>query len=350
MSPVLYDTLLIGAGPIGIEMASVLSRAGISYLHLEGGAIGETISRWPRNTHFFSSPEWISIAGMPIHSTGQTIPTGEEYLAYLRHIVETLELEVHTYERVTEISGSQGDFAIQTRDLAGEPHTYHGRTVILATGDMNGPRMLGVPGEDLPHVTHYWRDPHDYFQRRLLIVGGRNSALEAMVRCWRAGALVTLSYRGKSIEESQTLSRLFLDARLLIERGQVEFLPNSRPREFRPGVTIMDDGREFASDFVYLATGFEMDFTLYDQLGIERRDESSRPVINPETMESNVPGVYVIGTATGGNQTRYTVFITTSHGHCLRAARAIAPDRTIEEAWVGNIASRDYTLSSKDVE
>ncbi|MFW5694018.1 MAG: NAD(P)-binding domain-containing protein [Alkalispirochaeta sp.] len=345
-----YDTILIGAGPIGLEMAAVLTRAGYTYVHLEAGTVGEAIRHWPRFTRFFSSPEWISIAGVPIHSPDQAIPTGEEYLSYLRHIVETLNLDVHTYEPVVETRGQQGDFAVVTRDLAGNTHEYHGKTIILATGDLNSPRWLNVPGEDLPHVTHLWRDPHEYFQRRLLIVGGRNSAIEAAVRCWRAGARVTLSYRRAALDESVTISRLFLEARLLIEKGQIEFLPETEPVEFRPGETIMKDGRRIPSDFVYLATGFEMDYTLYDQLGVGRTGSEERPVHDEATMETNVPGVYVIGTATGGNQKRFSVFITTSHVHCLRVGRALDPSRDINPAWVGNIAERDYPLSSADIE
>ncbi|HKK47989.1 MAG TPA: NAD(P)-binding domain-containing protein, partial [Alkalispirochaeta sp.] len=159
-----YDTILIGAGPIGIEMATVLTRAGYSYLHLEAGTVGEAIRHWPRFTRFFSSPEWISIAGIPIQSPDQSIPTGEEYLSYLRHIVETLNLQVRTYEPVMELRGKQGDFTVVTRDLAGNTHEYRAKTIILATGDLNVPRRLNVPGEDLPHVTHLWRDPHEYFQ------------------------------------------------------------------------------------------------------------------------------------------------------------------------------------------
>ncbi|HKJ84509.1 MAG TPA: NAD(P)-binding domain-containing protein, partial [Spirochaetia bacterium] len=148
----IYDAILIGAGPIGIEMASVFKRAGISYLHLEAGALGETITRWPRDTQFFSSPEWIAIAGVPIQTRGQEIVTGEQYLAYLRQVVEIFDLDIRTYERVTAIAGSVGDFRVTTRDLAGAEQRYASRTVVLATGDMNSPRSIGVPGEELPHV------------------------------------------------------------------------------------------------------------------------------------------------------------------------------------------------------
>jgi len=381
-----YDTILIGAGPIGIEMATVLGRAGLRYLHLEAGAIGATITRWPRNTQFFSSPEWIAIAGVPIQTEGQEIVTGERYLAYLRQVVEIFDLDVRTYEPVTAVAGADGDFSVTTRDLAGEEHTYRSATVVLATGDMNHPRTLGVPGEDLPHVTHYWSDPHLYYRRRLLIVGGRNSAVEAALRCWRAGVEVAISYRGALLDEKRLISRLHLEIDLLIRNGQIDFYPLSEPVDIRPGATVLrgvaaDDSlastaasahggrpqisepgatREVAADFVYLATGFEMDQALYEALGVTTEGDERKPTHDSQTMESNVPGVYIVGTAIGGNQRGYKVFITTSHEHCTKAARAIAARAigerapagiaAIPDSWVGNHSSRDYPLSSKDVE
>ena len=377
----IYDTILVGAGPIGLEMATVLKRAGMSYLHLEAGAIGETITRWPRNTQFFSSPEWIAIAGVPIQTVGQEIVTGEQYLAYLRQIVELFGLDVRTHEPVAAIEGRAGDFLVRTRDLAGVAHEYRARTIVLATGDMNRPRRLGVPGEDLPTVTHYWSDPHRWFGRRLLIVGGRNSAVEAALRCWRAGVKVTLAYRGARLDEKRLISRLHLEIDLLVRNGQIEFHPLAEPVEFRPGGAVLrgvaatrtcaDDARaahggrarliepgvtvEIPTDFVYLAVGFQMDQSLYESLGIATEGPELRPTHDAATMESNVAGVYVVGTAVGGNQRGYKVFITTSHEHCTRAARAICATTggdasRVVDSWVGNHVDRDYPLSSKDVE
>ncbi|MFW5683961.1 MAG: NAD(P)-binding domain-containing protein [Spirochaetota bacterium] len=379
-----YDVILIGAGPIGIEMATVLKRTGLDYLHLESGPIGNTITRWPRNTQFFSSPEWIAISGIPIQTPGQEIVTGETYLAYLRQVVEIFDLDVNTYERVTSVSGHEGAFDVVTSDLAGHEHRYEGKTVVLATGDMNRPRRIGVRGEELPHVTHYWSDPHLYHRRRLLIVGGRNSAVEAALRCWRAGVQVAMSYRGALLDEKRLISRLHLEIDLLVRNGQIDFFPLTEPIELAPGRTVLRgidaeanlretaraahggktriveaaDEHELKTDFVYLATGFEMDQSLYEQLGIETEGEERRPVHDPATMESNVSGVFVVGTSIGGNQRGYKVFITTSHEHCTRAAREIQRRLVAEEqrhvqvsdAWVGNHSSRDYPLSSKDVE
>ena len=309
--------------------------------------------------------------------------TGETYLAYLRTVVEIFDLDIHTYETVTSVSGEEGSFEVATCDLAGREHRYAARRIVLATGDMNRPRRIGVPGEDLPHVTHTWSDPHLYYQRRLLIVGGRNSAVEAALRCWRAGVHVAVSYRGALLDEKRLISRLHLEIDLLIRNRQIDFFPLTEPVEIAPGVArlrgvtaeanlretartshggrpeLVEAGEEIElqSDFVYLATGFEMDQSLYEQIGITVTGDERKPTHDPATMESNVRGVFIVGTSIGGNQRGYKVFITTSHEHCTRAARAIAarldrPDAAavVSEAWVGNHPSRDYPLSSRDVE
>jgi thioredoxin reductase len=262
------DVILVGAGPVGIEMAAVLKRSGLSVHHIEAGPIGATITRWPRNTRFFSSPEWIAIAGIPIQTAGQEIVTGEDYLAYLRQVVEILDLEINTYQTVDGISGKRGAFTVSATTLAGEMVAYEGpRTVPVAIGpgSVTLRRTGGGTGGDSP------ADPFDV-----------------------------------------------------------------------------------AADFVYLATGFTMDRRLYEMCGISMEGTERQPHVDTATMESDAPGVYVVGTACGGDQHGYSVFITTSHEHCLKAARSIAadlaPTASIEDGWVGNLPARDYPLSSGDVE
>ena len=346
------EVVVVGAGPIGVELAGVLERQGTRSVLLDAGALGESITRWPRDTRFFSSSEWVAIAGIPIHTRDQGIVTGEEYLAYLRQVVEVLGLDLRTYERVARIEREpNGGFRVSTATSNGEHRRYRARYVALATGDMNQPRCLGIPGEDLPHVTHYWNDPHTYFRKRLLIVGGKNSAVEAAIRCWRAGALVAISYRGAALEEKRLISRLHLEIDLLLRHGQIEFYGSTVPSRIEPGHVVLEPGsRTVATDFVYLATGFTMDEQLYDQLEIERSGPDRVPAFDPATMETPTAGVYVVGTATGGNQRHYRVFITTSHVHCLRAARSMFPDRPVRDGWVGNFRTRDYPLTGADVE
>ncbi|GAB6088896.1 NAD(P)-binding domain-containing protein [Spirochaeta dissipatitropha] len=355
------EAVVIGAGPIGIEIAANLKANGISYRHFEAGQIGNTISWWPRNTQFFSSPEWIAIAGIPIQTVNQELITGEQYLAYLRSVVEILDLEIETYCKVVSIARESDHFVLLVEDLKGREELKAGK-IIFAGGDMAKPRMLGIEGEDLPHVSHYFTDPHRYFQKDLLIVGGRNSAMEAALRCWRAGARVSISYRRKEIIKDRVISRLFLEIELLISRGQIKFYPETELRKIsRTEVELEVASREeggddkwpasgrlqLSPDFVLLCTGFSPDHDLLDQLDIERSGTELMPLLNPETMETNVPGVYVAGTAAAGDQNVYRTFITTSHVHAEKIVKHILPDAQIR---TGNISVRDYSLSSKDIE
>src|SRR5688572_23060180 len=192
------QVVIVGAGPIGLEMAAALKQARIPYLHFDARQIGHTISWFAPQTRFFSSNERIAIAGVPLQTADQNKATREEYLAYLRGVVQQFDLRVNTYEPVTEIervavSGDDG-FVLTTGPAAG-PRTYRVRRLVLATGGTDRPRRLNIPGEDLPHVSHYFDDPHKYFRKRVLIVGGKNSAVEAALRCHHAGAHVSLSYR-----------------------------------------------------------------------------------------------------------------------------------------------------------
>lgn len=345
------ETLLIGAGPVGIEVGAALSRAGAEYIHLEAGCIGNTIASWPRNTIFFSSPEWIAIAGVPIHTVAQEQITGEQYLSYLRLVVESLGLSISTYERVTSIRREGEGFVARSEGI-GYQREYRAGHLVFAVGDMAKPRALGIPGEELTTVTHRFDEPHRYFQKDLLIVGGRNSALEAALRSWRAGARVTLSYRGSKIDKNAVLSRLHLEISLLIKNRQITFLPETELVSLEPGratLRQLADKRELevTSDFVLLATGFVPDHSLMETLGVAFHGADRVPEFNEKTMETNVPGIYVAGTATGGNQNRYKVFITTSHPQASRIARAITGR---EGGPVGNQVDRDYPLRPADIE
>jgi thioredoxin reductase (NADPH) len=163
------DIAIVGAGPIGIELAVSLKQLGVDYLHFDAQQIGYTMSWWPRDTTFFSTTERIEIAGVPIQNTAQGRTTGEEYLAYLRSIVEQFDLRVNTYEPVTGIERTDGGFLLLTQPQTG-PRRYRARNVVLASGDMHRPHRLGIPGEDLPHVDGYLREPHRYYGRKVLII------------------------------------------------------------------------------------------------------------------------------------------------------------------------------------
>jgi thioredoxin reductase (NADPH) len=317
------EVLIIGAGPIGIELAIGLERAGIPYEHVDAGQIGSTISWYAPQTHFFSSPERIAIAGVPLQTLDQTKATREEYLNYLRAVVLQFDLHIETYEPVTSIVRRDGGFTVKTEGRV--PRERHARKVILAVGDMHRPHLLGVPGEDLPHVSHYFADPHVYFRRRVLVVGGRNSAVEAAIRCVRVGAEVTLSYRAGDLDEAHVKFWLLPELRSMVRDGKLMFLPRTAVRAITPEAAVLDpDGRRVEADFVLLLTGYEQDTTLFEQAGVALEGPRRRPRFDERTMETNVPGLYVAGTAAAGTQVSGTrEFIETSHVHVERILAAL---------------------------
>lgn len=340
------DTFLaiIGAGPIGLELAVNLKRNGIEYLHFDAKQIGYSISWWPRNTHFFSTTERIEIAGVPMQMTGQQRATGEEYLAYLRGIVEQFNLHVNTYEALVRVEQQPQCFLLTTRSMTGE-RTYTCQKLVYAFGDMHRPNMLGIPGESLPHVSHYMNDPHDFFRKRVLVVGGRNSAVESALRCWRVGGQVALSYRRKRFDPDIVKDWILPDLLTQIERGNIQFFPETAPVEIKPGSTTLEDvsGKRFQheTDFVLLHTGFIQETALFELSGVAMSGESNVPTYNPETMETNVPGLYVAGTAAAGTQKRYQLFIENCHEHVGRIFQHLTG---IWPNALGTISARKYSL------
>jgi len=363
-----FEVAIVGAGPIGLETAVALRRAGVSYVHLEAGAIGSTMGWWAPGTRYFSSPERIAIAGVPLVVAGEEKATREEYLRYLRQVALEFSLEVRTFERVVD-TGREGDrFLLRTRRSAhgvGGPaeladvlgaggegrgacaggawgaddfRIYSVRSVVLAIGNMHRPRMLGVPGERLPHASHYLEDPHTYFGKRVVVVGGRNSGVEAAIRLHRAGAWVTVCQRRAELERERIKYWLLPELEWLIEKEMIGFAPSSEVREIRPDVVIIErDGRrsEIAADFVLLLTGYVQDPALFGMLGVELFGPERRPRLDSATMQSSVPGVYIAGTAVGGSQDRTRVFIENSHEHVAKIARALTGrDVGVREAVV----------------
>jgi thioredoxin reductase (NADPH) len=319
-----HRVAIIGAGPIGLELAIALKQSGIDYVHLDAGQIGATMQWYPLEMLFHSSAERLAIAGVPIQVPDQQKPKREEFLAYLRAVVQQFALHVRTFERVETVTRlGDGTFEVHTRAVDG-PHVYHVQNVVLAIGAMHAPKLLGIPGEDLPHVTHYFRDPHTYFGKQLLVIGGRNSAIEAAVRCQRAGAHVTLSYRREDFDAKSVKFWLLPEIRSMIRDDRVRFLPRTSPVEIRGGTVLLDTGQEIAADFVLALTGYHQDTTLFDMLGIDMHGEDRKPRLDEETMETNVPGVFVAGTAVAGSPAeRVRVIVEDCHVHVPRIVRRL---------------------------
>ncbi|MHC4219695.1 MAG: NAD(P)-binding domain-containing protein [Planctomycetota bacterium] len=323
-----HEVALVGAGPLGIELAIALQRAGIDYVHLEGGQVGQTMYRWPPLTRWFSSSERISIAGVPIQSVSQEKCTREDYLAYLRSVVLQFDLDIRTYERVIELGRRDDGFALTTRAMAGQTHEYSARRVVLTTGGMAVPNRLGIRGEDLPHVSHALEDPHKYFGRHVLIVGGRNSAVEVALRLHHVGAHVTLSYRGTKLPDSVKYW-LRPEIEYLVGTGRITAHFGTEPKLIQPGhveLRSVDGGGHvrIPADFVLMMTGYTADMSLFGMAGVELEGDRQVPRFDPATMETNVPGLFVAGTAVAGTQQSGTrVFLENCHVHVDRIVASI---------------------------
>ena len=337
------DVAIVGAGPIGLELAVGLKRAGIGYLHFDARQIGHTISWFAPGTRFFSSSERIAIAGVPLQTPDGGKCTREQYLTYLRTVVQQFDLDVRTYEPVAGIERVPGGGLFLTTKPAGGERRYRCNKVVLVTGGTERPRRLDVPGEDLPHVSHYFDDPHRYFRKRVLVVGGKNSAVEAALRCHHAGAHVSLSYRRAKLPAKSIKYWLLPEINSLVEAGKVRAYLGTVPTKITPTHVQLEPwvdpeaatdptfsfvpptvrGQSVPADFVLLLIGYRADMSLCRMAGVELAGTTEAPVFNDHTMETNVPGVYVAGTAVAGTQDRYRVFIENCHVHVDRIVAAL---------------------------
>jgi thioredoxin reductase (NADPH) len=327
METLTTDVAVVGAGPIGLELAVALKRAGVDYQHFDAKQIGYTVSWFAPGTRFFSSNERIAIAGVPLQTTDQGKASREVYLAYLRSVVVQFDLKVHTYEPVSAI-GREGDQFVLTTSPAGGQRRCLCRRLVLVTGGTDQPRRLGIPGETLPHVSNYFQDPHLYFRKKLLVVGGKNSAVEAALRCHHAGAQVSLSYRGGELSAKSIKYWLLPEINDLLRTGRIRGHFQTRPTGITPTrVTLADMNSEVSTtidaDFVLMLIGYEQNNELLRKAGIELRGDCGAPVFNELTMETNVPGLYVAGTAVAGTQDKYRVFIENCHVHVERIMAAL---------------------------
>ena len=321
--------LVVGAGPIGLEAAIELRRHGIRALVVDAGAIGQQILQFPPATRWFSSPERLSIGGIPFATPSAEKGTREEYLAYLRSVVDAFKLEVSTYRRVDAIERLEGGggFRVRTTALSGLKEELQVPTVVLATGGTARPRSLGIPGDELPHVHHSIGEPHRFHGRRLVIIGGKNSACDAAVLAYRCGASVTLCHRGEGIHE-RVKYWIKPELEAMLKSGQVQGRFGVVPvRIDRSGIVVrnIDSGVEemVEADDVLLAVGYESDQSLLRSLGVTLHGPEESVDHDPDTMETNVPGVFVAGTVVAGTQARFRVYIENSHVHAKRIAAAL---------------------------
>ncbi|MCH2140274.1 MAG: NAD(P)-binding domain-containing protein [Phycisphaerales bacterium] len=322
------EVLIVGAGPIGLEVAWNLQSCDIDALVVDAGSVGETILRqFPPGTRFFSSPDRIAIAGIDIPLADQEKTTREAYLAYLRSVVVSHALDVRTHQRVESIKQVSDGFEVGLKHLGGQTSQILAKKLVLACGGTHRSRRLGIPGEDLPHVHNSLGDPHRFFQRRVMVVGGRNSAAESALRCWRNHAEVSISYRGDALHE-RVKYWIRPELQALIDEGRVNAHMPTIPVEISPQSISLKCCRTgeietIDIDDVILQIGFEQDDAIFKLANVECAGDQHAPVFNPDTLETNVDGVFVAGTAVAGTQHRFKTYIETSHDHGCRIVAAM---------------------------
>ena len=328
LAEISVGVLVVGAGPIGLETAIELKRKGLDTLNIDRGAVGAQIVDFPPSIRWFSGPERIAIGGVPLETVAQEKATREEYLAYLRGVVRQFDLPVRTFESVERIERHDDGFVVATRTRSGLARVIRADKIVLAVGGTARHRRLGIPGEDLPHVRREVGEPHWGLGRRVLVVGGRNSAADSAIRLWRAGAQVTMVYRGEGVyPRIKYWIRPELEA--CLKSGLIRARFQSVPVSIEPGAvqvrSLLDDAVETIEvDDVLLQIGYEADGSLFERVGCRLEGEDRAVAHDPDTMETSVPGLFVAGTAVAGTQGRFTVYIENSHVHATRIAAAMA--------------------------
>jgi thioredoxin reductase (NADPH) len=309
------DVLVIGAGPTGLACAIEAQKVGLKVIIVDKGCLVNSLFHYPANMVFFTTPELLEIGDIPF-TTAQQKPTREEALEYYRKVTEYYHLDLRQYEWVKTVVGEDGNFSITTTDRAGRPHDYHTGKVIVSTGYYDLANQLSIPGEELSKVSHYYREPHPYYDTDVLVIGGKNSAAIAALDLWRHGARVTLVHRDAQVHH-HVKYWIKPDIENRIKNGEIEAYFNSSVQEIGIDHVVVNMPRgpiRLKNDFVLALIGYHPDYDFLRSMGIELSDQQCRPVCDPVSLESNVPGVYVAGVIVAGSRTN-EIFIENGRFH-----------------------------------
>ena len=329
------DVLIVGAGPSGLATAIAAKKVGLDYVIVEKGVLVNSIFDFPMHMVFFTTPELLEIGGLPL-TTPYDKPTRLEALRYYRRVVDTYALPVSFHESVVAIEREDDVFAVTSESRpstplgegpalgAGARRVRHARAVVLAIGYYDLPNILGVPGEDLPHVSHYYTDAHPYYRQRVVVVGGKNSAAEASLELFRAGAHVTLVHRHAALGESiKYWVRPDIENR--IKEGSVAARFESSVVEITPTEVVIErhGAREHVpAEGVFLLTGYHPDVDLMRRAGIHCDADTLAPTLDKDTFETNVPNLFIAGGAVAGRQTG-NIFIENGRFHGERIIKVL---------------------------
>ena len=314
----MYDLIIIGGGPIGLACGIEAQKANLNYLILEKGALTNSIYNYPVNMTFFSTSDRLEMAGIPFMSVGAK-PSRTEALEYYRRVFFHFKLKLNLYEAVERLEKESDLFEIHTNK-----GSYRSRKIVLATGFYDLPNLMNVPGEDLPNVLHYYKEPWPFINQKVLVVGGANSAVDAALETWRKGAMVSMVLLGEEVDENVKYW-VRPDIMNRIKEGSIKAFTRSKVKEIKEKEVVIQTPEgdvTIENDWVLAMTGYKPNFSLLDQLGVELSlDEKRQPCYDQTNQESNVPGVYLAGVVCGGLNTR-EFFIENSIVH----AEAIVKD------------------------
>jgi thioredoxin reductase (NADPH) len=336
-----FDLLVVGAGPTGLACAIEAQKAGFRVALVDKGCVCNSIFHYPAHMTFFTTSERLEIGGIPFPSPNAK-PTRSEALEYYRQVAAYYRLDVRQYHRVERVTGTDGAFTAHTVDRFGRPGAIEARKLAISTGYYDLPNWMGTPGETLSKVHHYYHDPHPYYDTDVVVIGGKNSAAIAALELWRSGARVALVYRGPEIPP-HVKYWIKPDIENRIKDGDIKAFFSSRVVEITPDAVVVETptGREvLRNDFVFAMTGYHPDFAFLVRLGVRFEGQDRLPVCNPETLESNVPGIYLAGVIVAGSRTS-EIFIENGrfHGRQIAAsltAKAKALDEARDEVAAGS--------------
>jgi thioredoxin reductase (NADPH) len=312
----IVDLAVIGAGPTGMACAIEAQRAGFTAVLIDKGCLCNSLFHYPSNMTFFTTPELLEIGDIPFPSPNQK-PNRNEALEYYRKVAEHYQLDVRQYQTVEKVAGSDGNFILHTMDRFGRPLQHRARKLVIATGYYDLPNYLNVPGEELNKVSHYYHDPHPYFDLDVLVVGGKNSAAIAALDLWRHGARVTLVHRGPEMHR-HVKYWILPDINNRIKNGEIKaFFSSTVTRITEDTITLSTPSGEqtLPNQYVFALTGYQPDFRFLESMGVRLDEQNDRcPVCDPQTLESNIPGIYLAGVVIAGERTN-EIFIENGRFH-----------------------------------
>jgi thioredoxin reductase (NADPH) len=319
----IFDLLVVGAGPNGLSCAIEAQKAGLRVVTVDKGCVCNSVFHYPAHMTFFTTSELLEIGGIPFPCPNAK-PSRNEALQYYRRVAELHQLDIRQYHRVERVEGADGGFTVHTLDRFGRGGNIQARRLAIAIGYYDLPNYLHIPGENLSKVHHYYFDPFPYCGLDALVIGGKNSAAIAALELWRCGARVTLVHRKPEIPP-HVKYWIKPDLENRIKNGEIKAYFSSEVVEITPDAAVIQtphDRVTVKNDFVFAMTGYHPDFAFIESLGVKLTGEDRLPVCNPETLESNVTGIYLAGVIVGGARTN-DIFIENGRLHGRQIAAAL---------------------------